>query len=106
MYAEESSQAKRAKVDVESKNESTEPGQSVVVISEALAKFLGTVDREMTQMDVSRRIREYIKVNHLEDPLNSMVIMCDAKLQELLGCESISAVGVEEMLAHHLFKPS
>uniref|UniRef100_A0A2P2LB18 Brg-1 associated factor n=1 Tax=Rhizophora mucronata TaxID=61149 RepID=A0A2P2LB18_RHIMU len=102
----ESSQAKRAKVDVESKNESTEPGQSVVVISEALAKFLGTVDREMTQMDVSRRIREYIKVNHLEDPLNSMVIMCDAKLQELLGCESISAVGVEEMLAHHLFKPS
>uniref|UniRef100_A0A2P2LB27 Brg-1 associated factor n=1 Tax=Rhizophora mucronata TaxID=61149 RepID=A0A2P2LB27_RHIMU len=102
----ESAQAKRSKVDVESRTESAEQGPPLVVISEALAKFLGTVDREMTQMDVSRRIREYIKVNHLEDPLNSMVIMCDAKLQELLGCESISAVGVEEMLAHHLFKPS
>jgi len=36
-----------------------------------------------------------------------MVILCDAKLQELLGCESISALGIPEMLArHHLFKQS
>ena len=66
IYAEESSPAKRAKVDVESRNESTEPGQSLVIISEALAKFLGPVGREMTQMDVSRRVWDYIKVNHLE----------------------------------------
>jgi upstream activation factor subunit UAF30 len=36
-----------------------------------------------------------------------MVIQCDTKLRDLLGCESISAVGVGEVLArHHLFKRS
>ncbi|KAJ9180847.1 hypothetical protein P3X46_009045 [Hevea brasiliensis] len=103
----ETGQAKRVKVDVESTTESSEPGASVVLISEALAKFFGTAGREMTQLEASRLVWEYIKVNQLEDPLNSMVILCDAKLRELLGCESISAVGVEEMLArHHLFKKS
>ncbi|KAL0362888.1 UNVERIFIED_CONTAM: hypothetical protein Scaly_1244000 [Sesamum calycinum] len=42
-----------------------------------------------------------------EDPLNPAAIICDAKLQELLGCESISALGIPEMLARrHLYKKS
>ncbi|OAY43445.1 uncharacterized protein LOC110620981 isoform X2 [Manihot esculenta] len=100
-------QAKRVKVDIESTNETTEPCASVVVISEALAEFLGTGRRELSQLEASRLVWEYIKVNQLEDPLNAMVILCDAKLRELLGCDSISAVGVDEMLTrHHLFKKS
>ncbi|XP_059435476.1 uncharacterized protein LOC132168504 [Corylus avellana] len=103
----EPGQAKRLKVDVESTTESTEPGSSPVIISEALAKFLGTAGREMLQSEALRLVWEYIKVNRLEDPLNSMVILCDAQLRELLGCESISALGIQEMLArHHLFKRS
>ncbi|XP_061339834.1 uncharacterized protein LOC133286434 [Gastrolobium bilobum] len=101
------SQAKRRKVDAESTIESAEPASSTVIISEALAKFLGTGGREMQQSEAIRLVWEYIKLNHLEDPLNAMVILCDAKLQELLGCESISALGIPEMLArHHLFKQS
>ncbi|KAG4931906.1 hypothetical protein JHK87_045908 [Glycine soja] len=101
------SQAKRVKVDTEIKTESAEPAPSTVAISEALAKFLGTEGREMQQSEAVRLVWEYIKLHHLEDPLNSMVILCDAKLQELLGCESISALGIPEMLArHHLFKQS
>ncbi|KAK7262105.1 hypothetical protein RJT34_29665 [Clitoria ternatea] len=101
------SQAKRMKVDAESKIGSAEPASSTVGISEALAKFLGTEGREMQQSEAIRLVWEYIKLNHLEDPLNAMVISCDAKLQELLGCESISALGIPEMLArHHLFKLS
>ncbi|KAL9318182.1 hypothetical protein ACSQ67_014699 [Phaseolus vulgaris] len=101
------SQAKRVKVDVETKIESAEPASSTVVISEALAKFLGTEGKEMQQSEANRLVWEYIKHHHLEDPLNAMVILCDAKLQELLGCESISALGIPEMLArHHLFKQS
>ncbi|PSR98399.1 Upstream activation factor subunit spp27 like [Actinidia chinensis var. chinensis] len=39
------------------------------------------------------------------DPLSSMAILCDSKLQKLFGCESISALGISEMLSrHHLFK--
>ncbi|XP_010270124.1 PREDICTED: uncharacterized protein LOC104606552 [Nelumbo nucifera] len=98
--------SKRIKLDVESTTESAEAGQSLVVISDALAKFFGTGEREMIQAEALRCLWEYIKLNHLEDPLNSMVILCDAKLQELFGCASLAAMGIPEMLAHHLFKRS
>ncbi|XP_021759064.1 protein app1-like [Chenopodium quinoa] len=75
-----------------------------IVISEALAKFFGTSEKEMPQSEVYKRIEEYIKAQGLEDPLNSMV-RCDTKLQELLGCESIPAPGIREALArNHLFQ--
>ncbi|KAI3466450.1 hypothetical protein Pfo_023113 [Paulownia fortunei] len=97
---------KKAKVDVESGSRSDDP-VPIVIISEALASFFGTDEREMSQAEVLRQMWEYIKVHQLEDPLNSTAILCDAKLQELLGCESISALGIPETLARrHLFKKS
>lgn len=78
-----------------------------VIISEALASFFGVDGREMLQSEVLRRIWEYIRANHLEDPLNPMAVLCDAKLQELFGCESISALGIPEVLGrHHIFRRS
>ncbi|KAK9673820.1 hypothetical protein RND81_12G192200 [Saponaria officinalis] len=75
-----------------------------IVISNALAKFFGTSEMIMVQSDVYKRIEEYIKTEGLEDPLNSMVI-CDSKLQELLGCESITASAIRDTLArNHLFQ--
>ncbi|KAH7546814.1 hypothetical protein FEM48_Zijuj01G0241000 [Ziziphus jujuba var. spinosa] len=95
---------RRKVVDVEAETKSTESGPSVI-ISEALANFFGVGEREMLQSEVLRRVWEYIKVNHLEDPLNQMAILCDAKLQELFGCQSISALGIPEVLArHHIFR--
>ncbi|XP_031106832.1 uncharacterized protein LOC116011411 isoform X2 [Ipomoea triloba] len=97
---------KRIKTDEETGSRTDESVQ-IVIISEALANFFGTSEREMSQAEVLRQVWEYIKVNQLEDPINSMAIQCDAKLQQLLGCESISALGVPEMLArHHLSKRS
>ncbi|XVF75231.1 hypothetical protein PTKIN_Ptkin13bG0170600 [Pterospermum kingtungense] len=105
--SKESSQTKRVKVNVESTTESVEPGPNPVTISEALAKFLGVGEREMLADEAERRVWDYIKVNHLEDPLNSMVVLCDANLRELLGCESISVMGIRDtLLRHHLFKHS
>ncbi|XP_047973552.1 uncharacterized protein LOC125216001 isoform X1 [Salvia hispanica] len=99
--------AKRQKVEVESGSESTDAPVPIVVISEALASFFGTEEREMSQAEVLRQMWEYIKAHQLEDPLNSTAILCDEKLRELLGCESISALEVPEMLAQrHLFKKS
>lgn len=98
--------SKKTKVDAESGTVSADAGPSVI-ISEALASFFAVSEREMLQSEVLRQIWEYIKVNHLEDPSNPMVILCDAKLQGLLGCERISAVGIPEMVAsHHFFKIS
>ncbi|PIN00072.1 hypothetical protein CDL12_27425 [Handroanthus impetiginosus] len=101
--------AKKAKVDVdvvESESKSDDP-VPIVIISEALASFFGTDEREMSQAEVLRQMWEYIKVNQLEDPVNPTAIICDAKLQELLGCESISALGIPQRLAQsHFYKKS
>ncbi|KAK9935904.1 hypothetical protein M0R45_012777 [Rubus argutus] len=105
----EPSQAKRVKLDVESATDTdnTQSGSSTIIISEALAKFLGLEGREMLKSEAIRLVWEYVKANNLEDPVNSMVILCDPKLHELLGCESISALGVQEMLdRYHFFKQS
>ncbi|KAK1274406.1 hypothetical protein QJS04_geneDACA022681 [Acorus gramineus] len=83
-----------------------EAGAYPVMISDALAKFLGTKEKEMPQSEALKRVWDYIKNNQLEDPLNTMMIMCDEKLQQLFGCESLSALGVSEMLTRHLFKQS
>ncbi|XP_010529474.1 PREDICTED: uncharacterized protein LOC104806331 [Tarenaya hassleriana] len=102
----ESVQAKRVKADAECKTETTdtEPVSSTIVLSEPLAKFFGTGETEMEGTEVTQRVWEYVKLNHLEDPLNPMAIHCDEKLRDLLGCESISAVGINEMLRRHMYK--
>ncbi|KAA3478553.1 alpha/beta-gliadin A-III [Gossypium australe] len=64
--SKESSQTRKGKVKVESTTEGVEPGPKPVIISEALAKFLGTGGREMLATEAENRVWEYIKVNHLE----------------------------------------
>ncbi|KAJ6845174.1 uncharacterized protein M6B38_289035 [Iris pallida] len=76
--------------------------QSPVLVSVALADFFGTGEREMLESEALRRVWDYIKANTLQDPVNTMVIACDAKLQQLFGCEKVSALGISEMLSRHL----
>ncbi|KAL5579794.1 hypothetical protein UlMin_012236 [Ulmus minor] len=95
--SEASNKAKKAKVDAEPATTNAETGSSSIVISKALAKFLGTGEREMPKAEALRLVWEYINVNHLEDPLNSTV-MCDPKLHELLGCRFISAQGLSALV--------
>ncbi|XP_073308774.1 uncharacterized protein [Primulina huaijiensis] len=98
--------SKIPKADVESGSKRDDP-VPIVLISEALASFFETDEREMSQAEVLRQMWEYIKLNQLEDPSNAIVITCDAKLQGLLGCESISALGIPETLSRlHLSKKS
>ncbi|CAA3010980.1 alpha beta-gliadin A-V [Olea europaea subsp. europaea] len=101
----ESGQAKKPKVEDYPEEGSTECSPPPVLISDSLVKFFGTGEREMLQSVALGRVWDYIKVNQLEDPLNSMTIHCDAKLQELLGCKNISALGIQELIARrHFFK--
>ncbi|OEL30087.1 hypothetical protein BAE44_0008896 [Dichanthelium oligosanthes] len=76
--------------------------QPSVVISDALAKFIGT-DGTFPQEDALKYLWDYIKANQLEDVINES-ILCDSKLQELFGCESIPMSGLSEMLGHHFIK--
>ncbi|XP_010448900.1 PREDICTED: SWI/SNF-related matrix-associated actin-dependent regulator of chromatin subfamily D member 1-like [Camelina sativa] len=111
--SKDSGQAKRAKAEVDTKNETTEltpvssaPVSSTVTLSESLSKFFGTGETEMTDEEIILRVWEYIKLNNLEDLVNPMAIQCDEKLRDLLGCESIAAAGINEMLRRHMYKQS
>ncbi|CAA6672356.1 unnamed protein product [Spirodela intermedia] len=84
----------------------TDAGQTLVMVSDELAKFFGSGEREMLQSEALKRVWDYIDTYQLKDPLNPKMVRCDAKLQQLFGCESLSALGVSEMLASHLFKQS
>lgn len=66
MFSGESGQAKRLKEDVEPATESREPSPPPLIISEALAQFFGTGEREMLQSEALSRVWEYIKANRLE----------------------------------------
>uniref|UniRef100_A0A0D9WAU6 DM2 domain-containing protein n=1 Tax=Leersia perrieri TaxID=77586 RepID=A0A0D9WAU6_9ORYZ len=76
--------------------------QPSVVISDALAKFIG-IEGAVPQDDALRYLWDYIKANQLEDVITGS-ILCDSKLQELFGCESIPSSGLSELLAHHFIK--
>ncbi|KAJ9153854.1 hypothetical protein P3X46_027251 [Hevea brasiliensis] len=96
--------SKKQKMDEETAEKQTISAPSVA-ISEGLANFFGVGVKEMLQSEVFTRLWEYINVNNLEDPRNPMVILCDAKLQELFGCQSLPASRIPEVLArHHIFR--
>ncbi|KAI4371172.1 hypothetical protein MLD38_019438 [Melastoma candidum] len=101
--SKESGQAKKRKATPESAGDNAERGSSPVLISDALAKFLETAEREMLRAEAHKRVWEYVKVHQLEDAINPMGINCDERLRELLGCKSISAFGLPEMLERHHF---
>ncbi|CAL5001340.1 unnamed protein product [Urochloa decumbens] len=82
----------------------TDVNQLHFVISDALATFLGTGEREMAHSEAVKRVWDHIKSNNLEDPENTTVILCDSKLKELFGCESLTSHGVSELVSDHLFK--
>lgn len=56
------------KLDVESATDTdnTQSGSSTIIISEALAKFLGHEGREMLKSEAIRLVWEYVKANNLE----------------------------------------
>ncbi|KAK4750612.1 hypothetical protein SAY87_004094 [Trapa incisa] len=88
-------QLKKQKIDVDS---GVDP---CVKISQALASFFGVSEREMAQSDITKRIWEYISVNQLQDP-QTKTILCDAKLQDIFGCENIRALEIPGVLSRHL----
>ncbi|KAH0459026.1 hypothetical protein IEQ34_011840 [Dendrobium chrysotoxum] len=70
--------------------------QYPVVISDALAEFFGMGEREILQSEAFKRVSDYIKAKHLEDSMNNM-ILCDNKLQQLFGCESLFTSNLSEI---------
>ncbi|CAI9260588.1 unnamed protein product [Lactuca saligna] len=50
-------------------------------------------------------VQKFVAMSENMDPRNPVMIVCDEKVKELFGCESISAMGIPEALVkHHLFE--
>ncbi|CAD6246077.1 unnamed protein product [Miscanthus lutarioriparius] len=84
----------------------TDVNQFPLTVSDALATFFGTGEREMVHSEAVKRVWDHIKSNNLEDPENPTVILSTSKLKQLFGCDSLTAHGVSELLSEHLYKQS
>ncbi|KAL4362621.1 hypothetical protein GQ457_04G018270 [Hibiscus cannabinus] len=73
-------------------------------LSDALIKFLGTGENELTRAAVIKRMWDYIKENDLQDPSDKRKVICDEKLKELFEVETFNGFTVTKLLAAHFLK--
>ncbi|KAK8694757.1 hypothetical protein V6N13_072302 [Hibiscus sabdariffa] len=73
-------------------------------LSDALIKFLGTGENELTRAAVIKRMWDYIKENDLQDPSDKRKVICDEKLKELFDVETFNGFTVTKLLAAHFLK--
>ncbi|KAL3621183.1 hypothetical protein CASFOL_036095 [Castilleja foliolosa] len=73
-------------------------------ISDALVKFFGTGENELSRVDVIKRMWQYIKENELQDPSEKRMVLCDDKLKELFGVDSFDGFTVTKLLKSHFIK--
>ncbi|KAK6136848.1 hypothetical protein DH2020_029403 [Rehmannia glutinosa] len=73
-------------------------------LSDALVKFVGTGEHELSRADVVKRMWQYIKENELQDPSDKRMVLCDDKLKELFGVDSFHGFTVSKLLTSHFIK--
>ncbi|XP_039054304.1 upstream activation factor subunit spp27-like isoform X2 [Hibiscus syriacus] len=73
-------------------------------LSDALVKFLGTGENELTRATVIKRMWDYIKENNLQDPSDKRKVICDEKLKVLFDVETFHGFTVTKLLAAHFLK--
>ncbi|KAK8958008.1 hypothetical protein KSP39_PZI000215 [Platanthera zijinensis] len=73
-------------------------------LSDALTKFFGTGETELSRSDVVKRLWHYIKGNNLQDPSDKRIIICDARLKELFQLDSFHGFSVAKLLTAHILK--
>ncbi|KAE7999559.1 hypothetical protein FH972_003974 [Carpinus fangiana] len=73
-------------------------------LSDALVKFFGTGESELSRAGAVKRMWEYIKQNNLQDPSDKRRIICDEKLKELFDVDSFTGFTVSKLLAAHFIK--
>ncbi|KAI3446031.1 hypothetical protein Pfo_002696 [Paulownia fortunei] len=73
-------------------------------LSDALVKFFGTGEHELSRADVVKRMWQYIKENELQDPSDKRMVLCDDKLKELFEVDSFHGFTVSKLLTSHFIK--
>ncbi|KAI8554410.1 hypothetical protein RHMOL_Rhmol05G0096600 [Rhododendron molle] len=107
-----SQKKKRCKQGREGSNErqvKTPKGKSLgflapLTLSDALVKFFGTGENELSRGDVVKKVWEYIKQNNLQDPSDKKTVICDEKLKELFEVDSFTGFHVSKLVTTHFVK--
>lgn len=73
-------------------------------LSDALIKFFGTGETELSRSDVVKRFWDYIKGNKLQDPSDKRNVICDERLKELFQLDSFNGFSVAKLLSPHIMK--
>ena len=73
-----------------------------VRLSASLASFLGVEATPRT--DVTKKVWAYIKEHNLQNPANKREILCDNKLQSVLGVTKVNMFSMTKILSKHMFK--
>ncbi|KAE9448519.1 hypothetical protein C3L33_19579, partial [Rhododendron williamsianum] len=89
-----------------------------LTLSDALVKFFGTGENELSRGDVVKKVWEYIKQNDLQvpiskpliqvvlgiDPSDKKTVICDEKLKELFEVDSFTGFHVSKLVTAHFVK--
>lgn len=68
--------------------------------SRELAAVVG--DSPLSRPDATKRLWDYIKANNLQNPQNKRNILCDAKLQSVMGKSEVTMFEMAGLLSRHL----
>ena len=100
----EKSNKNKAKNSTKKKKEVSSRKGSLLRPSPELAQILG--EQLITRGEATKKIWEYIKKSHLQDPMNKKRLIPDDKLQKIIGAESIDMFQFPKLISEHLFKIS
>ncbi|CAA2996555.1 upstream activation factor subunit spp27-like [Olea europaea subsp. europaea] len=70
-------------------------------LSPHLQKFTGV--QELARTEVVKQLWSYIRENNLQDPSNRRNILCDDKLHDLFGVDTINMFQMNKALAKHIW---
>ncbi|KAG8368319.1 hypothetical protein BUALT_Bualt15G0033200 [Buddleja alternifolia] len=73
-------------------------------VSDALVKFFGTGEHELSRAEVVKKMWQYIKEHELQDPSDKRIVLCDDKLKELFEVDSFNGFTVSKLLTSHFIK--
>ncbi|GMY04880.1 zinc finger CCCH domain-containing protein 19-like isoform X2 [Fagus crenata] len=93
------------KISVKKKKEKSKKKEFVGWASRSLLEFLASISKdstkELSQYDVSTIITDYCREQKLFDPSKKKKVICDERLQSLLGRKSVNKNGIYNLLTAH-----
>lgn len=93
--ASKESPAKKAK-------KTTKSNQPAYKLSKELSDVVGA--NEMSRMEVTKKLWDYIKSNDLQDPKNKRTIVPDDKLAKVIGKKPVDMMKLAGLLSKHFQK--